>query len=260
MDQFRFASHNNCNRGAVLAELALSLPIFLLLVYIIIFVGVMLNAKASLGNAMGTGLRLAATRGNDFAIGQEILPILSEWHRTGSLSNPELDLLYQVLFANVSHGSPPEYLNRYKACLLGDTFPQASAQINNLNDLPAPYLYTLVYLNEALRKSIGNQVKMPCRADGAAPICDSGSWNYQISDDDGPGCVSCQLLNPDDPSGGGQYSGTEFPLSRMAVECAYEPDNLITRPIVGLFRLLGMDGFGLFTVKRRATFISGDLN
>src|SRR3990167_7360427 len=86
------------SRGSVLLELALALPLFLMVVFIILFVAQAYAARTSLLSAVST-VRQAYTRGHSELVGSEIISEVQAWQRSGQQLPP---LPVQKLLASPS--------------------------------------------------------------------------------------------------------------------------------------------------------------
>ncbi|MFM1847891.1 MAG: hypothetical protein RL417_1365 [Pseudomonadota bacterium] len=189
---------------------------------------VIANGKASLGSAMTEGLRLAATRGDLTLMGNQamIAPV------TAFISGS--DLTASGLSALLVSGDVPEdeaklFLNQCVPTVYG---------IDSLAQLPPPILYTLIYINQALRQSIGSSLRFPCVPPGGDPPPNSSNCPTTGSV---PGCAACYLINPQQLN----YTAVGSPPSPnfFAIRCEYSPSNIFLDPIMkGLALLTGISG------------------
>lgn len=225
---------HNQDAGISLLETALFLPLLLLIIFITIWLGVILNARASLSAGMSDALRSAATRGDDRLMGQDLLEVVKKF-REAPNSSEALARLAPYLSAPPAR-DPLEYLNR---CFAIEVFPDTE-----ISKLPPQYIYVLIYLSEALKLSLGPAARFPCWAGpetGAPSACTEAPR--------GPGCVSCRLMNPDTLDF--QRAGGPPPPDRIALECRYEPSSFITDPVVRLLSLFSPSAGGFYLVQRR---------
>ena len=93
------------------------------------------------------------------------------------------------------------------------------------DQLPGPYLYAMVYMNQALKKGVGLTIKFPCDPEGDGT-------------DDGPGCVSCQYLNPDTLDTTLWLGGAALPDDRIHLKCKYQPNVFLVRPMAAMLGMI----------------------
>jgi len=225
---------SNQDAGISLLETALFLPLLLLIIFIMVWLGVILNARASLSAGMSDVLRSAATRGDSRLMGQDLLRVVKEF-RAAPNSAEALAGLTPYISAPPAR-DPVEYFNK---CFATEVF-----RGTRLADLPPQYLYALIYLSEALKLSLGPAARFPCWAGpktGAPVGC--------TEEPRGPGCVSCRLMNPDTLDF--QQADGPPPPDRIALECRYEPSSFITDPVVRLLSLFSPSAGGFYLVQRR---------
>jgi len=228
-------------RGASMVETALFLPLILLSVFIIIAVGVALNARAALSSGMTEALRLAHTRGNSTRMGTDILPAIESVH-IGNPSESALRILTSL--------PDNERLSGYY--LLDSCF--ARMYDNELPGLKNQHLYSLVYLNQALAQSIGPSFRFPCLPPGATPPqgCDNGRPRL-------PGCAMCYLFDPEYPEA--ETASSSLSPDRIAIRCEYAPSSIFLDPIVRLLSVFGLENSagGIFTIRRERLFDAQEL-
>lgn len=222
-------------RGATLVELALSIPLLIAGIFIFIWIGTVWNARSALTYALGNATRLAITRGNQDVVGGALISDIQSWV-DGNSPSPGLERLL----------SSPSEVGTYQA------FYNSSATNPvfglNLDQMPAVYAYTLAYINETMRKSVGQGVRFPCDADAPPDV--------------GEGCLSCTFLNPVQPKLNASdplvtWSSGSPPVDRIMVECKYQPSILVLTPIVRLLSIVtGGSGSIPKIVITRRKFIS----
>ncbi len=168
--------------GVSLLEAAIGLPIALVFVLFMIWVGVYLNAKTALTSGMGRALRLAATRSDPNFSGGHSIQVLDEWLDGVAVSDPE------KLKRLLSNGTDWDFAQAYYNQI---TIREIATSGEQIGDLSKKYAYALVYLNEALRQSVGNSVRFPCDPkDEDLP----GSYSERQH---GSGCLGCKFLDPE---------------------------------------------------------------
>jgi len=220
------------DKGGVFVEIILSLPLFLLCVFILMWAGFTYESKTALISAVNNGVRLAITRGQPELMRVEVIPEISSWDgscpEAGNFPAPlvkyfvngqvggTLCQAYQALLKGV----PP-------MCYPGSEPCELDNQINILDldfkDAPDSYLYALVYVKEALKLSLGaNNVRYPCDPRAL----------------DGSGCLRCVFEDIFD----------EAPINQeqMVLHCEYQPYNMLIRPINALLRIIAAKPFILY--------------
>lgn len=219
-------------------EVAMLFPLFLVGLLFFIWLGVMFNARSSLSAAVSNAVRLATTRGADNQagekiVGQDLISAIDAWHQNGSTSQT-----FEELMAS------PE-INISDALYFYDSKSSAIFDDRTLRELPVTYAYTLAYVNEALRMSLGGYVRYPCDPE-------------DISDtdpDDGAGCVGCVFLHPDYLNDAMyEHNGQRLdpPARVIALECKYQPVSRLLAPIQSLLTMItGNAGFARILVTNR---------
>lgn len=236
----RRKSDNAKQRGAAMVEIVLSLPLFLAALLFFIWFSVLLNARISFTSAVVSAGRLAITRGKPNLVRHVLIPEINQFHQDGNwtgVTTPN----------NLFSQGEADYQNIY------NTWSNAKFGVN-FSDLPLPFLYTFVYINEAMRISVGDTVRYP--TDPTDPLAM------------GPGRMACEILNPctrnSDPlalptttcDGRTVTVNTiaDLPLNRITLHCKYEPSNFVLAPMIRLIRLVaGAAGESLIVFDRSAT-------
>jgi len=199
--------------GAVLVELSMAIPFVLLIIFSSLWMTESLHANSSLTAAVGNSLRLGITRGDYEELGEDILEDVPNYiYGWGSFDRLETLLVT----SDVASGSPVPPLEIYNEPELGvlSAFQFPDGQGYRLEDLPARYLYSLVYIKAAMKNSLGNNVRFPCDPNAS----------------DGAGCLLCVFRNPDFPQTQVPYIAEDredFPR-RIAIECSYRQRDTIT--------------------------------
>lgn len=262
-DLFRFSAHIvsrkvcRSERAATMIETAILLPLILFLIFLVIWIGISFHEKAALRSALGTGIRLAATRGDRLLMHSTsgVIPRIQEWVNNacpGVISPPfELD---PVLEYNIPGGSTwgGDYYNDGHpgkgALRVFSAYFGGHGQVS-LHCMPPSYIFALIYIHESIRQSVGSSVKYPCDP---------------FTDPEPEGCVGCFFLNPDnfdqsDYEVGGVLAPP--PTDRVAIQCDYRPSNFLLGPMTGLLRMMVGGSAGpfdfVFTERRRVTFSDG---
>lgn len=235
------AKANRKESGAFMGELALTLPFFLLGIYLVIWIGINFNARASFRFGLSRAVRLAATRGDlrnlaplDLSdprqLNTEIIPVIHDWVESGTYK-ADLDRLL------VWHGDPAG-VAYYSTATTNPVFPCG------LQQLPPAYTYALVYLNESMRQSVGPAVRYPCDPDSVIPSAG------------GPGCITCKFLNPDTSDETPFVGGCAVaPTRRISMECRFRQPNILLDAIRNMVRLVsGRDAAIVPPIVARAYF------
>ena len=227
----RSSNQRTAERGATMLEIALTLPFFLVGIFLFIWIGVVIHGKSSLDAAVTKSLRLAATRGVDELLGVSIIDDVQDWLSSGS-TNPGPRL--QGLLATEDWGQAGPYYDE----LVSEVFSG-----RNLIDLPPEYIYALVYVNESMKQSVGPSLRMPCDPANLA---------------DGGGCMACSFLDPDSYRSAfdsGSPTSKPPPRRTMGLECRYQPAHFLLRPLVSLLAMIGgSTATPLIVLKKRMFF------
>lgn len=236
-------------RGATMIEAALTLPFLLFGIFFFIWIAVSKNEEATFDSALGSAMRLAATRGDPLLLepfGTEAsLTAIDHW-KSGAAGGPYTPSLEELMTHDVDWVSTGE--SYYDSHSTG----AFSGVVSHLKEMPLQYLYSLVYINEAMRLGVGNSLRYPCDP-------------TQLGND---GCMDCKFLAPDGsaatyPDYCAAHSGCSctvgvdcpIPIDAIAVECRYRPSNFLLGPLVGMVKLLaGSYGDSLLVMKRTRVF------
>lgn len=227
--------------GAVFIELALSLPLILLLIAAILFISELINAKGQLRLAVTEGPRFAATRGNShfFSV---------------SNTNKTVHGPLETFITSGQSGTLPEILylgiNREIAKSNYSTSPtqwhvaaDANASIYDFSRAHPIDVYALAYTYGMLRNGIPG-IKYPCDPD---PDGDSSV---------GRGCMLCQITNPlsnkdtceklDDRSADTTSACPyDRALPNVGVICMYHPSGSIAQIVDKFIRFFSKGNGGL---------------
>ena len=219
--------------GGILVETVLFFPFFLLGIMVFIWLGLVMNAKSALTASVSRAPRIAITRADSKLLGGHMIQPIENWH-DHTETQAERERVYKLLMY------PPE--NPATNWFWTDAehrYNTEAVKVFNpaggLRGMPPEYIYTLVYLNEYMRQSVGGSVRYPCEPD--AP--------------DAAGCFSCTFLNPDDwGTVPGSYNKTP-PTDRIGVECRYQPGHYLIEPIQGLLRFVSGNGSTARVIVKR---------
>lgn len=251
-------------QGAVLAELAIVLPIFLFAVAALLYIGFILSAQNSLTQAV-SNIRLALTRGKSEIVGAA--GEISEFHTwsafgggfgvCSSYSEPPLNgdirrLLASPEFESTAFSSSGLYNSDVQ-----ETFSCGNSSNANMRQLPPYYLYALTYVTQTMKQSVGASLRYPC--DPTLP--------------DGGGCLHCRFLNPASDSTRNDSRGTViwgtnicrhiyaldcplFNTDYIGIECKYRPSSAVADLLFGFLRLIagGSAAANSFVVTRSFFF------
>ena len=209
-----------------MVETAIVLPLVLLGIFFFIWLGTVMHAKSSLDAAVTRAVRLACTRGVKEVAGLEIIERIQNWQGGAALSTVEMLL---------KNGDIPNWMDWYTATSTQFNF------VSGLDGLPSEYIYALVYVNEAMKKSIGSSIRYPCDPEDLS----SGS-----------GCLGCVFLNPDDLTSlydsPGPW-GIDAPRRKIGIECRFQPAHAFLKPLVSLIGFLtGGLADPLIVLKKKA--------
>ncbi|MBN8550318.1 MAG: hypothetical protein J0M12_13465 [Deltaproteobacteria bacterium] len=236
-------------KGATLVETVIVLPLFLFGVLYFIWWAVTINERTALETGVGNAIRLAATRGNPGLVRKKLISQVHAWNEAGdgvapTGYSPVEELL---IWPPAAWNDVKLYFNDDMIAPLLGVEPLLSAPY--FQKLPPEYIYTIIYVLQSLRQSIGNSIRFPC--DPSAP--------------DGAGCVLCKFLNPvtldSTPLTSNSPAPSEIPRRTIALECTYKPASHLLGPLRGMLSAIsgplgGPSGFQ-FKVKRVLTFNSG---
>jgi len=235
MQQNSSSSHPNDERGASLLEFAITLPLLILGVYTVIFIGQSLNARASLFTSVASGSRLAFTRAVESEMGTQLIPEVETYLSTGNPSGLDLLLASPGLEATAFSGTTGGwYMSEWNQTLnLGGDRTKLSPR----------YIYALIYAYRHFKQSVGGGVRFPC--DPHDPV-------------NGAGCLRCANTNAttgtNAPSASTEpiIGDPDYDYNAVGVWCEYRPADFFLLPI---FRLVtGGSTIGTFVFKSTYTY------
>jgi len=217
----KILTSNQNQSGAALIELAIVLPLFLGLLFGVLWVSQLYHAQSTLTTAVGNALRLGITRGNHEEIGDDVISDIQGYVLEAQSASPRLKSFLisgdfgsdslEDLYGNLN----PEILDLLEG-------------ISSLQNVSPQYLYAMVYIKLAMKNSLGPAVRFPCNPDPGPG-----------ETDDGAGCLLCVYKNPDTPHLDIPYPVNEpmdFP-NRIAIECRYQPGGVLSRVVHNLIGL-----------------------
>jgi hypothetical protein len=185
---------NQRQSGAALIELAIALPVLLILLFFVMYVSHLMSARAAVSTAVNS-VRIAATRAN--------LPISPTLAR--DVADFNKDRLQPLLASKElrEEAFSSDGANSYKQ-LYQSQYPGISKE---LSDLEREDLMAMIYAINLVRQSLGTHVKTPCKDPGCLlclPV--PAPWTYAP-----PGQAKTITTPP---------PGVRF----VGVTCEYRPD------------------------------------
>ncbi len=231
--------HGRGEGGVTMIETAVFLPLMLLIVFIILFLATLLNARSSLTAAVGSGARLGYTRAqvqmdaNNNGTPEAMIGAVADWQKNGGSLAVAPQLL--GLLSSTEFQSDGQSVEAFLNVLTAATFPGFA-----FKELPSTYIYAQIYALQAMRDSVGD-VRFPCNP---------GDPTMPQTAHDGPGCLMCVPLRP--PGSSGTYQGYDpdpavfeslnraggFDTSWVGIRCSYRPSNAILGAVESLLGLL----------------------
>lgn len=260
-------------KGVTVLEIAISIPLFLAIIFFVIWIAVTTHARNSLHASVANAVRMAYTRGDAQRVGKNPGNLLSkvQGSMTGGFSTPHHDIV-PMLRKGVEGPvfSPEGWYRKSWTDAFGTVVDYYGFLV-----LPPKYIMAVMYAHEGLGQRTGGKLKYPCDPRGDGP-------------NDGPGCLQCANINPMSlfhttatHSKGlcergktyipGRYTqspkkyipphcqgaatpGTPSPLQPkptandprqfntdfVGLHCEYMPDNILLRPIYSMLRILGV--------------------
>lgn len=127
-----------------MVEIAMALPLFILVVMIFVWLGMALNARTSLKYAMVEALALARQRA-ELRSSPAIESVINNFRRTDPL-----------LVSGVPADAAEAYYNSHDILSAYANSPTTAWRV-----------YALIFTYEAMKKSLGNGVRYPCSPDDA---------------------------------------------------------------------------------------------
>ncbi|RMD85478.1 MAG: pilus assembly protein [Candidatus Dadabacteria bacterium] len=204
----------NSDQGFVIAEIAFSLPVYLVLLFAIVMYSMAFTANGALQSAVGT-VRLAYTRANVNVVGSQIIPVVESWRSTGNASPALLSLL----------GSPG-----YRAGAIAYYNALTEQEFGSgvyLSDLPSAYTYAIIYAVKYMEQNLG-KINYPCNPSGPQ----------------GRGCLECRPIPPQSTLSNGPVvtdpNDPAFDYTWVGIRCRYSPDSIMFSLISSLYSVIGL--------------------
>ena len=232
---FNFTKHRTLNeKGIAMVEMTIALPLFLLFAFTIVALAFLFNAKSALRTATERAVLLGITRGATEYLGMEIITEINQYK-----AGDDSGRIRELLSNKVTWGSDTDEYYELRA---GEpTTPDREVGWVfkcPLDEMPAEYIYTLIYTYETTRISLGDTVRYPCNPNDMS---------------DGAGCLRCVFLNPVSVTTDIKYSESnpdyssppcpQFSMDEVApprrhlgIECEYQPDNIFIKPALSLMQ------------------------
>ena len=175
-------------RGVTAIEVLVGIPIFLVVILYLLWIPVTNNAAASLSAAVGNGLRLGITRGNLEMMGVDprltqgsgrgVIPAIEQFQASGNFSG------VKDFFAS------PDLAPHAQA--IYDYWSQRVFS-RPFHQLPLEYLFTIAYINIAMKRSHGKGLRFPCLPQETSSHIASTGYDDPF---DGRECLMCRFINP----------------------------------------------------------------
>ena len=205
-------------RGAVFVETAIGFPIFIALVFLILYIGYIYHARTCIKSSVKKGLKAGITRGemdrmNATLSGSEgVVQGIEAYINSGGSGWDSIDELFRS--TDVDPGDAETQYDTWVAEVYGDDAAPTFA------NLPPEALYGLFYALESMRISLGRLVRFPC----------------DLSTDNEGGCLECKFLEWGATGFGvaGPGGNDLIPTDRIGIRCRYRPWAGFTKPIRGL--------------------------
>ena len=211
-------------RGVSLVEVAIALPLFLAGIFLVIWIGYMLNVTSSFVTSATRAVRLSVTRGNPLNFeDNHIITKVGEWLESGN-PFPSDARVQELLSHNLETWNDAQYYYECASCAPSPDKQTTYAMQEHLVDLDPEYTYMLIYMYEGMRMSVGDSIRYPCNPENS----------------DGSGCLRCVFLNPEtaetEPGGSATISQNAF-----GFECHFQPDHGMMQPVINMLNLITGD-------------------
>ena len=230
-----------------MVEAVILLPLVLLVVMFIIWIGVTVNAKHALESSVAIAVRQAATRGNADAVGRDLTLLRNAETWMANVTSRAPGALERLL---ISPSIPTANGYTYYYSQWGPRFGAGWT-----NSLPPSYALSLVYAYEGLKRGVGEDIRYPCDPFGT-------------TFPDGPGCARCTNLHPSTRTmapAAGMSAGLippqpllrepQFNRNWVGVACEYRPSNVLVNPLVGLITIItGSGGMSAIVISTQQFF------
>lgn len=191
--------------GGALIELAIALPVLLILLSSVMFVAHLMSARAAITTAVNS-VRIAATRAH-MPVPTKVFQEIESFNATGNASKHLQTLLASKELENAAFSTSGK--NSYNDFLKDAS--QFPAPAPELMKLEKEDLISMIYAIGIVRQSLGNHVKTPCQE---------------------PGCLLCLPVPPpwaDAPPGlPSTFADKPVRAHFAGIRCEYRPDGFIS--------------------------------
>lgn len=244
-DSTSFLSTNDGTQGSkeygiVLIEIAIGIPVFLILFFLLLWMSNVNNSRSALTHAIRVGVRGGGTRGNENLMNQK------RWLISLSSLNDDEALLLPIDRYAVGNASFDTFKHLIVSKDLEDKFQNVSdLQLPTSKGVSFPKscvtcLYALVYVYEYMKSAVGGDVRYPC---DPADLDDSKR---------GDGCLQCSFTPVPVPT------GVPSPLSdeNFMISCRYSPAMTLHRIILNLASRIGSNvtAADLLMIERKGAY------
>lgn len=221
------------NKGAVLLQFALFLPLFLIVIFGCIWLSYVINVRSLLFSAVENSPRLALTRGNKKIMGEELIP-------------------YEQVLSLLSHGGDDQSFldstwHDQSTPSLG-SFNDDKNSLGSLNyDKNRIFAQGLAYAFETMRIGVGESIRYPC----AMPNFEN---NGRQSEEGCLRCVVTQIKWKDgyENSDLSSIDNVSDSVQDFFLQCWFKPGDTFVQPLLNLVSLLNkseVSNLGVFTYR-----------
>ncbi len=200
-----FAQAQRSQCGAAMLELAIAVPVLLLLLTAIMYLAHLMSARAAITTAVNS-VRIAATRAH-MPVPTKVFQEIEGFNATGNASKHLQTLLASKELENAAFSTSGK--NSYNDFLKDAS--QFPAPAPELMKLEKEDLISMIYAIGIVRQSLGNHVKTPCQE---------------------PGCLLCLPVPPpwaDAPPGlPSTFADKPVRAHFAGIRCEYRPDGFIS--------------------------------
>jgi hypothetical protein len=217
--------------GSVFVELLWTIPLFISGIVLIILVGIHLNAKSALQDAVTQGLSLASTRGYAAQLLSSSPLMRATKYIKGQ--NSFTDIKDLVVSASKSDLSEEVLLDAYESALGGGGL--------ELKDLQNSQILALVYVNQAISLASLGEAVFPCAAGEETMGC---LRCFFVPTRQGvlPLAIDDRILSDLSSSSYGNADVINRHLSqRLEMWCSYRPKNFFLTAAMGIAQASGFN-------------------
>lgn len=226
-------------KGAILVTLTYALPLAGIVLFVLLGIAHYVNTKITLDDAVTTGVRTAASRAKRGALWRESTPLLNSINKEEN---------FERFFTH--NTEDPDPMTTYTD--LTEIWGGIDLEDNGFLSLPESYLLGVAFALNSIRESLGsNLVRYPCS------LSDEGGSLNNSQFINTPGCLICYPRRHStffDHCNGGCTNCVDgvcptfqaIPVSDLdrnylSIVCRHNPSDIFTRPLIGLFRVIGTD-------------------